>query len=286
MAGAQEIGGGGDEAFSMLEGVLGPRDDADWPDGRTASQGNKETTGKASRRPRSDSPAQQEDDGWRELILRAWVAPLLAESVTDRAADARDNLEQWLQFVGDPVIAGANSGLRLSLEVALAQGFKYAANRRPRHPQAQPEARIYLQDQATEMLRNSHSWFCQLTLLHALCLWSLPDSPMGRQAERSRTDPSTVMFRWSDMLERPHHPFIVETQRLVTWALDTGLPERFIWIDEKDVWARIGSYPSHLRPMRNGNLWIPPTTGWTVLHPRARKLLADVVDSLDRGRRS
>jgi hypothetical protein len=283
MAGAQEIGAGGDEAFSMLEGVLRPRDDADGPDGRTAPQGSEETTGKASPRPRSDNAVQQEDHGWRELILRAWVAPLLAGSVTDRATDARDNLERWLQFVGDPARAGTNSGLRLSLEVALAQGFKYAANRRLRHPQARPEARVYLLDQATEMLRNSRFWFCQLTLLHALCLWSLPDSPVEKQAERSRSHPSMAMFRWADMLERPHHPFIVETQRLVNWALDTGLPERFIWIDEKDVWARTGSYPTHLRPTRNGNLWIPPTTGWTVLHPRAQNLLADILDSPERG---
>ena len=287
MAGAQEIGAGDDQAFSMLEGVLGPRDDADWPDGRTAPQGSEETTGKASPRPRSDNAVQQEDHGWRELILRAWVAPLLAGSVTDRAADARDNLEQWLQFVGDPARAGANSGLRLSLEVALAQGFKYAANRRLRHPQAQPEARVYLLNLATEMLRNSRSWFCQLTLLHALCLWSLPDFPMGKSGnDRSRSDPGTAMFRWAEMLQRPHHPFVIETQRLVTWALDTRLPERFIWIDEKDVRARIGSYPAHLRPTRNGNLWIPPTTGWTILHPRAQKLLADVLDSPERRPRS
>jgi hypothetical protein len=286
MAGAQEIGAGGDEAFSMLEGVLGPGDAADWPDGRTAPHGSEETTGKSSPRPRADNAAQQEDNGWRELILRAWIAPLLAGSVTDRSDDARDNLEQWLQFVGDPARAGANSGLRPSLEVALAQGFKYAANRRLRHPQAQPEARLYLLDQATKMLSNSRFWFSQLTLLHALCLWSLPDFPVAKQAERSRTDPRTAAFTWAGMLERPHHPFVMETQRLVAWTLDTRLPERFIWIDEKGVWARIGSYPAHLRPTRNGNLWIPPTTGRIVLHPRARKLLADVLSlpySAERG---
>jgi hypothetical protein len=276
MAAAREIGAGGDEAFSMLESILGPRAAADWPDGRTAPHGSEETTATASPQLRSGNVAPQEDHDWRELILRAWLAPLLAGSVTDRATDARGNLDQWLQFVDEPARGEANSGLRLSLEVALAQGFKYAANRRLRHPQAQPEARLYLLDQATKMLSNSGFWFSQLTLLHALCLWSLPDSPVAKQAERSRADPGTTVFRWADALGRPQHPFVIETQRLATWALVTGLPERFIWIDEEDVAARIGSYPAHLRPTRNGNLWIPPTAGWTVLHWRALKLLANV----------
>lgn len=276
-AGAQEVGVGGDEAFEILEGLLGPSDDADWPDGGAAPHVSAEKPGKTGTRLWSDSSAPQEDHAGRELILRAWLAPLLAGSVTQRAEDARDNLERWLRFVCESDLSRANSDLRLPLEVALAQGFKYAANRRRPHPQARMEARFYLAEQAEEMLKRSRFWFSQLTLLHALCMWSLPDSELPRQAERRRTDHSTVVGRWAAMMRSGEHPFLIEAQRLVTWALETGLPERFIWIDERDAAARIGSYPEHLTSSRRRSLWIPPSTGWAVLHPRAQKLLADVL---------
>ena len=213
----------------------------------------------------------------RIVILRAWLAPLLAGSVTHRAGDAHDNLERWLRFVSESDLEQANSDLSLPLEVALAQGFKYAANRRRSHPQARMEARFYLAEQAWEMLKRSRFWFSQLTLLHALCLWSLPDSEVAENAERDRTDHSTVVASWAAMMRSAEHPFVIEAQRLVTWALDTGLPERFIWIDERDVAARVGSYPAHLTSTRRRNLWIPPSTGWAVLHPRAQQLLADML---------
>jgi hypothetical protein len=306
MAGVQEICAGGDQAFGMLEGLLGPPDNAD---PSTASHAYEETSGKTEAQPVSHNGETQEDYARRELILRAWLAPLLAGSVTHRAREARNNLERWIQFAGERAPSRANSDLYPSLEVALAQGFKYAANRRRWHPQAQPEARLYLAEQAMEMLRSSRFWFSQLTLLHALCLWELPDGtwelpddspwelPDGAQPKQSRRrridpsriDPSRAVLRWADRLGRPHHPFVAETLRLVTWALDTGLPERFIWIDEKDVAARIGSYPEHLRLTRKHNLWIPPSTGWVVLHPRAQKLLADVLlllNMAERGQQS
>ena len=247
-AGAQEIGAGGDEAFDMLEGLLGPRDDADSPDGQAAPHAREETTGKTGARPWSDNGGlaggppgaawhmtQLNADGLtasevpkippagKELILRAWLAPLLAGSVTHRAGDARDNLEQWLQFVAEPDLARANSNrsmflevadLSLPLEVALAQGFKYAANRRQQHPHAQPEVRAYLLDQATEMLKDSRFWFSQLTLLHALCLLSLPDPDVAKPAGRLRTDHSTVVGRWAAMLRSPQHPFVIESSEI------------------------------------------------------------------------
>jgi hypothetical protein len=277
VAGAQEVGAGGDEAFDILEGLLGPRDDADRPDGRAAPHVTAETSGKTGTRLWPDSSAPQEDHAGRELILRAWLAPLLAGSVTQRAEDARDNLERWLRFAYESDLTRANSDLSLPLEVALAQGFKYAANRRRQHPQARMEARFYLAEQAGRMLKRSRFWFSQLTLLQALCLWSLSDSEVPRPAERRRTDHNTIVGRWADMMRSREHPFLIEALWLVNWALETGLPERFIWIDERDVAARIGSYPAHLTSSRRRNLWIPPSTGWAVLHPRAQKLLADVL---------
>ncbi len=75
---------------------------------------------------------------------------------------------------GAPHRAGAPA-LDLTVEVALAQGFKYAANRLHRHPHARPEAREYLSGQAWDMLKRTRFWFTRLTLLHALALWALPD---------------------------------------------------------------------------------------------------------------
>jgi hypothetical protein len=277
VAGAQEIGAGGDVAFDTLEGLLGPGDDGDWADGREAPLARDEITGKPGAQPQLDNGASREDNAEREMILRAWLAPLLAGSARHRVGDARDNLERWVGFVDEPDLARADAHLRQPLEVALAQGFKYAANRRRSHTQAPMDARFYLAEQAVEMLKRSRFWFSQLTLLHALCMWSLPDSEVANPAERRRTDHSTVVGHWSAMMRSGKHPFIIEAQRLVTWALETRLPERFIWIDERDVAAKIGSYPSHLTSTRRRNLWIPPSSGWTVLHPRAQKLLAEVL---------
>jgi len=70
---------------------------------------------------------------------------------------------------------------------------------------------------------------------------------------------------------------VVEAIRLAVLALETGQPERFIWIDESGVAARIGSRPANPGAPRKHNLWIPPSTGWTALQPRAQQLVADVL---------
>jgi hypothetical protein len=76
---------------------------------------------------------------------------------------------------------------------------------------------------------------------------------------------------------RAEHPFVVEASRLTVLALETGQPERFIWIDESGVVARVGSRPAHPGVRRKHNLWIPPSTGWSALHPHALRLVADVL---------
>ena len=45
-----------------------------------------------------------------------------------------------------------------------------------------PETRDYLAEQALEMLRRARFWFTQLTLIHALCLWEMPEPSMSRDA--------------------------------------------------------------------------------------------------------
>jgi hypothetical protein len=197
---------------------------------------------------------------------------------TSRAGAARKQLEQWLALVGTDGTGRAQDRLQLSLEVALAQGFKNAANRRRAHPHARPEARAYLAERARDMLRSTQFWFSRVTLVHALCLWSLPDGAGGWPSGRGRdVDTRALVEHWAAAPEGwLEHPFVVEARRLAVLALETRQPERFIWIDESGIVAQIGS---HARPgvQRKHHLWIPPSTGWTALHPRAQRLVADVL---------
>lgn len=228
--------------------------------------------------PGPEEDQEREDRAWKEGVIRAWLVPLLVGSVTERnSAAANTNLDRWLQYLGERPTTRVESDLRLSLEVALAQGFKHAANRRRRHPHARPEARAYLAERAREMLRESPFWFTRLTLVHALCLWSLPDGQTG-QRDRRDDDHRALIRHWVSLSgSGPEHPFVVEASKLAAMALESGQPERFIWIDESGVAARIGSCPANPRAPRKHNLWIPPSTGWTALHPRAQQLVADVL---------
>jgi NACHT domain len=257
LAAAQEIGAGGDQAFAALEDRLGPE--------------------LAERRPALPRGGREQlEQWWRECVTRAWLAPLLAGSVIDRGDDARDNLQRWLDFVADQDARVRKGGLSLSLEVALAQGFKHSANRR-RHAHA--EARAYLAEQARDMLRHTRFWFTRLTLVHALCLWALPDEPASPQPTAPRRpDHKAMIENWLASPDgQAEHPFVFEARRLALWALHTGQPERFIWIDESGISSRVGSQPATAGSRRKHNLWIPPSTGWTALHQRAQQLVADVL---------
>jgi NACHT domain len=281
LAAAQEIGSGGDEAYAVLEGDPG-RPGRHASPRPTKNQGNRRTVlrGRAVVR-RTGNDADEEERSWREGITRAWLAPQLVGSTTrgGRASEARDHLQQWLALVGGQQRREGENGLRLSFEVALAQGFKTAANRRREHPHARQEATAYLVERAREMLRGTSFWFSRLTLLHALCLWSLPDGSARQRSSRGRdAEPRALVAYWvAAPGGGPEHPFVAEASRLVVWALETGQPERFIWIDESGVVARVGSRPASPDVRRKHNLWIPPSTGWTALHPRALRLVADVL---------
>jgi hypothetical protein len=281
LAAAQEIGGGGDQAFRALTGELDPPARTTVP-----SMKSRAAVGNAVPDVAVASDADRDEErSWRQGVTRAWLAPLLVGSVETRPQReaAQEQLEHWLALVGNGE-RGA-PGLRLSFEVALAQGFKYAANRRRDHPQAHPEARAYLAGKAREMIKRTRFWFSRLTLLHALCLWTLPDSP--DQQPGPGADPRALVDYWMVVPDgRKEHPFLVEARVLTAWAIETRQPERFIWIDESGVVARVGSRPASPDVRRKHNLWIPPSTGWTALHPRALRLAADVLLLLNLAERS
>ncbi|WP_431040614.1 NACHT domain-containing protein [Streptomyces sp. P1-3] len=312
---AQEIGAGGDSAFAALQPRLrGPQivqdqrveREPDWrerlwggqqpeavadQETRTRRQAEGEVARtKRELREREEQRRQErrqegeereaEEREWRDDTMCAWLVPLLVGSVTThRHQDTPyEFLESWVRRVGVPEPADATA-LDLSLEVALAQGFKYAANRRHSHPHARPEAREYLSEQAWNMLKRTRFWFTRLTLLHALTLWDLPDGPAVTPPERGKgSDPAEQVRQWLALPGgEPQHPFVDAAAELCVWAMETRQPARFLWIDESGVAAQVGSQTAPRGEARKHRLWIPPSTGWSTLHPRARQLLADVL---------
>ncbi|MES4900770.1 MULTISPECIES: ATP-binding protein [unclassified Streptomyces] len=280
------------------------------------------------------------DRWWRHFTLRAWILPMMVGSVSEKYRDeAKRRLDIWLRHLDPgahnqnpqlPRVTRTDPDLPLTLENALARGFKNAANRRRRHPNAHPETRAYLIKQAERMLTCSRYWYAQLSLLHALCLWELPDSPGHtsahgpdgrRRRHRTRpsptapspdsdavpqgvTDPVRAVARWLSMTgtaldtpplarhgHRRHadkllHPFVAEAGDLVTLALETKHPERFIWIDESQAIDNVGSTPADPDRYRKHHLWIAPSVGWSTLHPRAQRLIADILVMLNLSERA
>jgi hypothetical protein len=290
LAAAQEIGAGGDAAYRAVRHLLAaPCRICE------AERIGRPVTG-ADRR----APGLERDSGsWRASIISAWLAPMLAGSVGGRgnaaaekslAAQAQADLGQWLRHVGQDGRKSGEEDLSISLEIALAQGFKHAANRRPAQPDPLQETRMYLAEQALEMLKGARFWFTQLTLIQALCLLNLSEGP--KQPGDSRgAKPDAIVEHWLDVAGRERtapsqlpgappgpHPFVREAALLAVLALKTGRPQRYCWIDESGVVGQIGSRKlGHDIPSRRHRLWIPPSAGWTALNGRAQQLVADVL---------
>lgn len=295
LAAAQEIGAGGDDALAELGDALALPSVA--PGDQTRIEGNGQARPadgqqpKDEAEPRSEQRDQQEqkkkqeeeEKTQRKNIMRAWLAPLLVGSATTPSSKeaATGFLEELLKSVYRQNQQPDRERSGLSIEIALAQGFKHAANRRREHPQAHSEARAYLADQAKEMLSACSFWFTKLTLIQALTLWQLPDGE--DRPGQPKPDYKELVADWSGMdsprrRDRRHaHPFVAEAGRLAVRALETGQPERYIWIDESGVVSRVGSSPAKPHTRRKHNLWIPPSTGWTALNARAQQLVADVL---------
>ena len=295
LAAAQEIGAGGDDALVQLAKDLGPlpaqRDQAQaGANGQTHAVADRQDEGQTGRtraeRDQSAERDQEEQEAQqRQKIMCAWLVPLLFGSATsdESRETARRLLRRWLDSVHAQHRRTDRVPFGLSLEIALAQGFKYAANRRRGHPHARDEAGGYLAEQAKEMLGYCDFWFTRLTLLHALTLWHLPDGADQRSDHGPDPDYKALVAHWCGMDghrrrdRRKEHPFVAEAWRLAVRALETGQPERYIWIDESGVVSRVGSCPARPERQRKHNLWIPPSTGWTALNARAQQLVADVL---------
>jgi hypothetical protein len=283
LAAAQEAGVAGDTAYQELSAVLAAPC----------------AVCEAERVQRSGAAAASSTAGGPHAkIISAWLAPMLVGSVgaggsigsSDLAEQAQADLDQWLRHVGRYGRRAGEEDLDVTLEIAVAQGFKYAANRRPAHPDTQSELRMYLAEQALEMLKGTEFWFSQLTLIQALCLLSLSDEAR-HPGDKHGAKPEAIVQHWLDVSGRdstdpnPHtgvpgqpHPFVSEAAELAVLALKTGLPQRYLWIDESGVVGQVGSRRiSDASTYRKHRLWIPPSAGWTALNGRAQQLVADVL---------
>ncbi|MDP8909183.1 MAG: hypothetical protein M3N47_08735 [Chloroflexota bacterium] len=270
LAAAHEIGSGGEIAWHELEKLFEKTLPMSNASGGPALDAVRQTMHDAVA-----DPAKE-----RELSLQAWLLPMLvgssspAPDVAGRKVNGRpqQRLDTWLDV--------AREGMPLALEAALAQGFKYAANRRPRHPYERLETRGYLAHAAWELLKHADFWFSRLTLLHALCLWALSGTTTdeARGTGSARRNFQAVVERWLRRADGgTEHRFVQEAAALVVKALETGHPERFIWIDESGIVTNVGSRPRG--PIRHSlrRLWIEPSAGSLALAPRAQQLVADVL---------
>ena len=346
LAAAQEFGTGGNPAFALIRGRVGLNSDPvqeyndrlgelkawkrqeyeQWAERMGVARAAAPSRARSERIARLQRKRQELNrdyrqkrvDLFREFVMRAWLIPMLLGSVDEAHRDeARERLTKWLRHL-DPNATGGVPDLPLALEAALAQGFKYAANRRKRHPQAYPDGRADLIRKAETVLQQSRCWYSQLILLQALCLWELPDSvsthergveaTAGKDGDRDGGSESAQVMggatavqtveRWLSMagtanrgpghpgpngtVPRRHlHPFVAEAGDLVALALETGQPERFLWIDEKGVADNIGARTGNPGGYRKHSLWIPPSVGWSTLDARAQRLVADMLVMLN-----
>jgi hypothetical protein len=287
---AQEIGAGGDAAYLAVEQILTAPCQI-CSDERAGGQVNT-ADGHPSR-------TAGDNQSWRAWIMSAWLAPMLAAPVDPAASGpehrdcegkARADLARWLRHIGHDARRPGEEDLPISLEIALAQGFKYAANRRAPHAEDGREARMYLAEQALEMLKGARYWFSQLTLIQALCLLNMSDHPKPA-SDKYGAKPEAIVQHWLDVAGRERaardhwtgaptvpHPFVREASQLAVLALKTGYPQRYCWIDESGVVAQVGSRNTGASTgQRHRHLWIPPSAGWTALNGRAQRLVADVL---------
>ncbi len=302
LAAAQEIGAGGEAAYEELRHVVTApcltcaAERAERPE-HPAADGPADRPGAASRNDRITPEVS------RARLISAWLAPMLVGSTGGRSTSpadrliadhARADLSQWLRHIAEDGRADGEQDLPIALEIALAQGFKYAANRRPGQPDLLRESRMFLAEQALEMLKSARYWFSQLTLIQALTLLNLSETKQPWDKYGAR--PEAIVQHWLDVAgrERPDreradrnrapgtkhepHPFVSEAALLCVLALKTERAQRYLWIDESGVVGQVGSRNlSRTEQQRRHRLWIPPSAGWSALNGRAQQLVADVL---------
>ncbi|SCL22841.1 hypothetical protein GA0074692_1468 [Micromonospora pallida] len=277
LAAAREIGLGGRTAVRCLRevGGVGPREM-----GRSAT---------ADRR--------AEHLAYWEQQLRGWILPLLYQSAhqdtdetplgpTTEITQVGGDLREWLRALEAYHPARPESHVPITSEIALAQGFRLAANIRRPLVGRTPSHRSFLVEKAERALAHSRFWYSQLVLLQALTLFSLPFDPAEPLPRREPgANPYGLVRHWLRIAGQAvrgrtpgrTHPFLTEAGRLCVRALLSRRPERYCWVDERETSSRVGSSSKVAEVRREQSLWIPDSSGWSVLTPHAQRLLADVM---------
>ncbi|SCL26181.1 hypothetical protein [Micromonospora inyonensis] len=277
LAAAREIGLGGREAVRGLRqvGGLGPEE---MPRSTTADRRSEHLT-------------------YWEQQLRGWILPLLYQSAhqdteetplgpTPEITQVGGDLRKWLRALEAYHPARPEHYFPITSEIAFAQGFRLAANIRRPLVGRTPSDRSFLVEKAERTLAHSRFWYSQLVLLQALTLFSLPVDPAEPLPRREHgANPYGLVRHWLRIAGQavrgrppgPPHPFLLEAGRLCVRALLSRRPERYCWIDERETSSRVGSSSTVAEVRREQSLWIPDSSGWSVLTPHAQRLLADVM---------
>jgi hypothetical protein len=293
LAAAQEIGRGGAVAFQEIRPMLAePGQSDEGPQGGDENGKHRSHQIQRGRAANAANAANASSAGgeaqWAQQVS-AWLAPLLVASIGVAGGDhgpgpayqdAEQYLRQWRQCVR------LDGRLTISQEIALAQGFKYAANRRYGQVHSRPAVLGQLQAEALEMLKHARYWFSQLTLMQALCLWEIQAGEWT--ADGQHWNPDAIVNHWLEEIragqardgrgDRGIHPFVQAAAVLAARALETGHPERFLWMDESDLVTRVGSSREVTDAQaRRHDQWIQPSMGWSGLDRHAQQLVADVL---------
>lgn len=251
-------------------------------------------------------PSLQEDQdrSFREREVSAWLAPLLCYFDDSELAAGPDdeggsvwNLDRWLGDLATVDPRRPENQPNLSAEIALAQGFRFAANIRADALERgggglteHGRKRARLMEQTEQALAHSRFWFSQLILVQALTLWALPDDPREPIPLFGHgSDPYQQIDYWvrlagerAPVVEgRPRpagrHPFVLEAGRLAKQALVSRRPENFLWIDEARVARQVGTVGAGIGPSDPHTFWILPSVGWSTLAPAAQRLVGDIL---------
>jgi hypothetical protein len=222
---------------------------------------------------RDGQPPEADWKDVRRCSLLGWTMPLLAVTCGEPGATSmQEAIAAWVELAANGT--EERPGVHLGVEAALAQGFKWEANRMPGGAGA--DGRALLIDHALGLLEATRWWQTEVAVLQALALWALDDD----QPRRSDIRKTIRTYRG-----RRHHPFVrrvaSECLSAVGIGSDTAVsnrprkPSRFMWIDDTGVAAKIG--PEELPADRVTRLWIPPAAGWHALAPGVRQLVGDIL---------
>jgi hypothetical protein len=183
-------------------------------------------------------------------------------------------LEDWVRRVRE--------GVYVTSDMALAQGFRFAANDRD----LAPGQRGFLAARARDQMRDTNFWFTRIALLQALTFWLLTETDPGPDGERDRAGIRDAEQKIHTCCDPRGHPMVVQTVELCATAFRRRQPANYLWLDEGLAISRLGSGSVAVRQAGTPHEWIPPSAGWLSLARPAQRLLGDLVVFLnlaDRG---